>query len=302
MYYIIYPLVFLASLIPSWILYRLSDLMYLIMYYLWGYRKDVIQSQMLACFPDMGEDELKSNLKQYYRNMCDQIVETLKIGNMSEREFHRRYTVDLEKWLPIFYENDSQAFWVGHFFNFEWMNHAFQLEMKHHAKNDPDNPYVYAAVYSSLGSPTSDKIFKKLRSVKGSLLVSTKEFIGLLAKGQKINCMGLLMDQNPSNKKQAYWIDFFGIPTAFYNRPEDFARRLNQKIYFVKNKKTKQGHYEAQIELLAEDPSQYKEGELTKMYVQKLEENIREQLPLWMWSHKRWKHKYDEKFASRKID
>ncbi len=271
------------------------------MYYIWGYRKEVILHQMSSCFPDMGADELKTNLKSYYRNMCDQIVETLKISRMREREFARRYDANLEEWLPIFYQNESQAFWVAHFFNFEWMNHAFQLEMKKHAEEQPDNPYIYAAVYASLGSPTSDKIFKKLRRVEGSLLVSTKEFIQLIARGQQINCMGLLMDQNPSNLKYAYWIDFFGIPTAFYSRPEDFARKLNQKVYFVKNKKTKQGHYTAEIELLCEDPSQYREGEITKMYVQKLEENIREQLPLWMWSHKRWKHSYDESMSDRRI-
>ena len=55
MYYVVFGLSHLLSLLPFCILYFLSDGLYLLMYYCIKYRRDVVRDNLLKSFPEKSE-------------------------------------------------------------------------------------------------------------------------------------------------------------------------------------------------------------------------------------------------------
>ena len=66
------------SYLPMWVLYIISDILYLIAYKILGYRKKVVQNNLKNSFPDKTESELEKIKKKFYRHFFDIIVETIK--------------------------------------------------------------------------------------------------------------------------------------------------------------------------------------------------------------------------------
>lgn len=56
-------------------------------------------------------------------------------------------------------------------------------------------------------------------------------------------------------------------------------------------RRVQRGRYEMSFEQIYDGEEQVPAYEITERYVRRLEAMIREQPELWMWSHRRWKHK-----------
>jgi KDO2-lipid IV(A) lauroyltransferase len=72
---------------------------------------------------------------------------------------------------------------------------------------------------------------------------------------------------------------------------EKIASKTGFPVFFLKVDKVARGYYEAEFILLEEEPAQTKPYEITRRHIRLLEEIIREKPELWLWSHRRWKHK-----------
>jgi len=57
MYWVLYSLFYLLSLLPMRILYILSDGIYLIVYYVIGYRKKIVMDNLEIAFPEKSNEE-----------------------------------------------------------------------------------------------------------------------------------------------------------------------------------------------------------------------------------------------------
>jgi KDO2-lipid IV(A) lauroyltransferase len=79
MYYIIYPLFYGLSLLPWRVMYLLSDGIYVLVYYIFGYRKKVVMSNLAIAFPEKTEQEKVRIAKDFYRNFIDTFIETIKL-------------------------------------------------------------------------------------------------------------------------------------------------------------------------------------------------------------------------------
>jgi KDO2-lipid IV(A) lauroyltransferase len=73
-------------------------------------------------------------------------------------------------------------------------------------------------------------------------------------------------------------------------------------VVFACIEKPRRGYYHATMKLAAEDSSQLPEGELTRRYVRYLEEVIRRNPDMWLWSHRRWKHTWKEEYTPMLIE
>ena len=56
----------LISLMPFFLLYRLSKLLYIVVYYLIGYRKEVVCDNIRQAFPDKNEQQVCLLAKAFY--------------------------------------------------------------------------------------------------------------------------------------------------------------------------------------------------------------------------------------------
>ena len=97
MYYIVYGLLYMLSLLPFFILYGLSDLGFFIIFHIMGYRKKIVLDNLDIAFPEKSTEEKKKIARQFYKNFVDSFVETLKLLSMSDRSFAKRADIDFEE-------------------------------------------------------------------------------------------------------------------------------------------------------------------------------------------------------------
>src|SRR5690606_15357233 len=90
MYRIVRILVYGLSLLPFALLYLLSDLGYLFLYHLMGYRRKIVTDQLSMAFPEKSASEIQVLRRRFYRHFCDQWVETIKLISLPEKDLRER--------------------------------------------------------------------------------------------------------------------------------------------------------------------------------------------------------------------
>ncbi len=282
LYQITYSLFYLFSLLPFWVLYGISDVGFVLLYHLVGYRKSVVRENLLLSFPDKTAEERLQIEKQYYRNLCDSIVESVKMFSISKKQLSRRIKVN---WNCINDVNGNVVAMMSHQFNWEWSTQFCNTNINKQ----------FVGIYLPLKSAVFEKIMVKIRSRFGSLVIPVDDMKTLLAdlEKQKIT-WGFIADQSPANTHRCVWVNFFHRKTAFMKGAEIVARRYNNVVIFGEIVRLKRGYYEIKLKLTFENPRQTADGEITEAYVRFLEDSIKRQPDNWVWSHRRWKHVFTE--------
>ncbi len=283
MYYILIAFCYSLSVLPLWLLYRLSDVLYFLVHHVLGYRRKVVMANLLQAFPDKTEAERKKLAAKYYRNLTDMMVETIKLLTMSRRSLQKRFQCDLSVLQKLYAEGRSCQLHLGHNFNWEWANLFCMQGVQ----------FPFLVVYMPITSKAVDRMFRHFREKFGTVLIPANDMSNGMAPWiNKQYLLALVADQNPGNPRRCYWFPFLNKMTPFYKGPETSARRYNIPVVFADIRKVKRGYYEAQLTLAFENPEHEPEGKITEAFVQYLEKNIQEQPEVWVWSHRRWKHTY----------
>jgi KDO2-lipid IV(A) lauroyltransferase len=292
MYYIVYGLLYVFSLLPFFILYLLSDVFYLLIYYVFGYRKKVVLHNLSIAFPEKSLAQKKRIARQFYKNLIDTFIESIKMISLGEKAFDRRCTVDIAPVNELAAKGLNIQLHSGHQMNWEYANWVF-------AKNIAI-PWV--GIYQPIANKAFNKIFYDMRARYNTKLVSTKEFrnvVHTLFKSQY--SLALAADQN-TNPTSGYWLYFFTKPAPFITGPDKGALKNNTAVVFVNFVKKKRGHYHFETKVIAEDTTHYQPGELTRMYRDFLEASIRNQPDNYLWTHRRWRHEYNNEFENLWMD
>jgi len=293
MYYLFYGFLYLVSLLPMRILYFISDAIYGLIYYILGYRKKVVMSNLAIAFPDKTEGERERIAKKFYHNFIDSFIEVIKLVSANDAFLQKRFTVDVRDLNDLYETGQSCQIHLGHTFNWEWG----QLVLARLTK------YKIMVVYMPITSAVLERLFYKLRTRSGNVfLPATKMKEAICPHLQTQYALGLVADQNPGNVKTAYWLNFFGKTTPFVSGPEKGARASGMPVVFACIEKPRRGYYHATMKLATMDSSLLPEGELTLRYVRYLEEVIYRNPDMWLWSHRRWKHAWKPEYAEMWID
>ncbi len=275
-FYFLYSLIYVFSLLPMQVLYLFSNLLAFLLEHLLRYRYHVISANLGRAFPEKTEDELKRLRRRFYRHFADIIFENLKsISQPLDKQAARLHTEQTELLKEIYKEGRPVILLIGHYANWEYIKIGLY---KH-------SPFFNQAVYRPLKSPLFDRLLRTSRKrYKGRLIPQNEMGRRLLAERNKQTLTLILYDQSPSNPAQCNWYSFLGQETAFYSIVNKLSARTESAVIFGRFGKVKRGHYRLRFELLDEkDP--------IADYVKKLEEEIRDDPPLWLWSHRRWKAK-----------
>jgi len=283
-FYLIYSIIWLFTLLPIRFLYVVSDVFYLLIYYVFGYRRAVVFDNLKHAFPEKNEQEITKIAKGFYRHFCDLIFETLKIIHFSKENINKRFHYrNIELFDRLFDEGKSIVLISGHYGNWEWTL-TMPTQVKHRA----------LPVYKPLESKRFDKLINRIRGKfieRGGLVPMNEAFKKVIEEErnhEKI-VMYFLGDQTaPKNSK--LWISFMNRETPFYSGPEKIARKFDHAVVFMNIDKVKRGYYEVEFIPLFDEPAKTKELEITRKHVETLEYFIRKKPELWLWSHRRWKH------------
>lgn len=288
MYYVVYGLLFLLSLLPLRVLYLLSDFAYFIIYHVVGYRKKVVHYNLLIAFPEKTEEERKTISKKFYRNFTDNFIETIKLITADECFLKEHFIIDAELLHHIHQQGKKCQIHLGHNFNWEIANLALPTLVR----------YTFLAVYMPVNNKAMDRLLKKIRSKTGAVLIPATEMRkAMLPYRNQQYLLGLVADQNPGVPSKAYWFNFFGRPTPFVSGPEKGARANDTVVVFAYLTKRKRGYYETHLQVAALEPRTLAETELTKMYVQYLQKVISANPEMWLWTHRRWKHEWKPEYG-----
>ena len=283
-YYISIPFIYLLLLIPFSFFYLLSDLVFVFLYYLVGYRRQVVRQNLKNAFPDKNEKELKKISRKFYRYLCDLFLETFKTLTISKEAMlnHCRMNEEGIKLLQKYYDYKKSVILVlGHLGNWEWGGNTFSLQCRH----------PLFVIYHPLENKYFNKMVIGMRTRFGTKLIEMKNtFREMVKMKNKINATAFIADQTPP-PANAYWTTFLNQDTPVFKGTEVVAKKLNYPVVFINVKKTKRGHYELTAETLCENPSSTSEGEISELHTKKLESEIIKNPETWLWSHRRWKHK-----------
>lgn len=286
LYYITLPFLYLISIVPFFILYRISDGFFVILYYLLGYRKEVVRMNLRNSFPDKSEQEINAISRQYYRYLCDLFLETFKTLTISKSAMLKRCRFKPEAQAlfdKLAADKKSIVLVMGHYGNWEWAGNSFSLVCKQHL-------YV---IYHPLSNKHFDTLIYRMRSRFGTGLIPMRDtFKDMLEhkRNGEVTATAFIADQTPQ-PQHAYWVQFLNQDTPVFPGTEKIARKLNYPIVYACVNRPRRGYYEIHAELLVENPAGMDDGEISALHTRRLEKDIIANPTIWLWSHKRWKHK-----------
>lgn len=283
-YIILYPLLWLISILPFRLLYLVSDGIYFLLYYVIGYRKKTVRSNIAMALPHLSEKERLVIEKKSFHHLCDMFLEMIKTLSISKKEINKRFKfANLEVYKELEKKNKSIALMCAHYASYEWV-----ISMNHHIK------YKGYGIYKKIANPYFDKLVKNIRSKFEAYLITTKETKSCIEENAKNGVLGLYgfaSDQTPRWSNKLYWHHFMGIETPIHIGAEMLAKRFDMNVIYLKVKKVKRGYYEASFEILSEDVKSVPDCKISEQFMAKVEEQIYEAPEYYLWTHKRWKHK-----------
>lgn len=283
-------LLYLISIMPFWILYGISDVIYVILYYVVRYRRKIVTKNLKESCPEYNTYERKKIERQFYHNFSDYIVETIKIGHISDSQIKKRMVFNnMDIVDRLFSEKRSIVAYFSHCGNWEWVT-SITLWSKYQAGKDVE----FCQVYRPLRNKWYDAYMLNLRSRFNSRSLKKKSVLRdlLTLRRQQIPCItGFMSDQKPSKGDTSHIVNFLNHPSAVITGTEQVARKLDMAVVYLDMKKVKRGYYEVDIKLITEDTSLMSEMSITDTYVKLLENTIKRNPAIWLWTHNRWKNK-----------
>lgn len=284
-----YPFIWLFSRLPMRILYIKSDVFFFLIYYVFRYRKNVVLENLKLAFPEKSEAERIKIAKGFFKHFTDLFMESVKAFSISEKEILKRYTYKNPEFVNNFTKQGrSIALVAAHQANWEW---SISLPLVLDGKVN--------GAYTKLGNTYFEKVVRTSREKFGVLGYKTSETVKGMQKNFIEKTQGLyilLSDQSPQVHKTFYWSTFFGIKVPMHTGAEMLAKKFDLVVINYVTRKVKRGYYETEFQLITETPKEFDNYQITDKYIDLTESNIKQQPELYLWSHKRFKHRnsFDE--------
>ena len=285
MFNILYAFIWLITWLPLRVLYLFSDLFFLIIYYIAGYRKKVVRTNLVNSFPKKTKKEILRIERRFYRYFCDLFVETLYEMHMSQKEILRR--IDLGNVDPILeqYKNGkSVMLMTAHYGNWEWAS-ALSLILPN------ENPLH--SIYKQLTSSKFDSLMFELRSKFTGKNIEKKDLLRIIVRMKnegKVAMFGMISDQTPTGNSIHYWTHFLNQDTPVLLGTEQLAKKFDYPVFYLHINRIKRGYYKCDYHLISLEPKQTNEFEITETYMRILEKEIESAPQYWLWTHRRWKY------------
>lgn len=272
---------------PLPLLHYLSNFLYIILYKLIGYRKQVVRGNLKNSFPDKSEHERLLLEKKFYLHFCDIIFETIKSFSISENQLKQLFIVkNNTELIRLFNKNKNIILVTSHFNNWEWGALAMPLHFNH----------TTYGIYQKLSNPFWNGKMLSTRSQFGIEMVEMKDVLSLFRDHEsQLKAVAFIADQSPLHVVKAYWANFLNQQTPVYRGPARFAQTFDYALVYGHIHKKARSHYEVTYELLAENSLDLAEDELTQLHLSALEKDIQANPQYWLWTHKRWKRAHQKK-------
>lgn len=270
------------SILPFGILYLLSDALYILIYYIFGYRKKVVFKNLRNSFPDKTEAEIQLIGKKFYKKFPDLIVEAIKMATISEQQIKDRIELVNQDEIDRHLNNGKGIICVtSHYSNWEWGIHRLSFMTN----------FPRLVIYKPLNNKNFDDVYNGIRTRFGATMVPMKQILRHIARLRNKPYFSVFVaDQTPVYQDSDYYLQFLNQETLVYTGPERIAKMTNNPIVFCEIiPKDRRGYYYAKFTTLVENPAEYADHEITHIHNKYTEELIQKKPEFWLWTHNRWK-------------
>ena len=241
----------------------------------------VVRKNLHTAFPFKTEAELRTIERKFYHHFCDTLLEMVKSYGMSEKEMKKRMVYPNLEVLKKYEEEERNILIMcSHYASYEWLlSLAYFLEHKSYA------------LYTPLSNKYFDRLLQKIRMKHHSYLLPRYTAHREMKKHKDahgVYCYGFASDQIPNNKKN-YRRPFLGLNVPVFTGAERLGKALNTVIVFAKIEKVKRGYYQTTFEVLAENPTEYVDFQITDMFFERINRQIYDKPEFYLWTHNRFK-------------
>lgn len=290
----LFKIIILFSKLPLKVLYGLSDFIFVITYFVVGYRKDVVFENLKNSFPEKSDSELKIIRKKFYHNFCDYLVETLKSFTIPSHELRVRVQhLNQDVFHEAKKENKNVILLAGHIFNWEWFNALATIIPQE--KSFP----VYRKVQSSFW----EQKVKAIRNRFGNHALEAKEVIRHIFKNTNDgnSVYMFVADQTPHSSEVTYGLEFLHQKTPAFVGYDKLSTRMDLVFVYCEMKKVKRGYYQINYHRIYPDGEKFQEYEVVRKFHKMLETTINKRPDNYLWSHRRWKYQDSIKVMETRI-
>jgi Kdo2-lipid IVA lauroyltransferase/acyltransferase len=285
---IICPILLFISILPFRVLYFFSDLAYVLVYHIIGYRKSTVKLNLKLTLPHLTDAERLKIEKKFYRHFCDTFVEMIKTMTISQKEIDKRFKLENMELVNEFERKGKSVVLIcAHYASYEWLLVMNRFLTTHKGYG----------IYKRINNKYFDKLVRDIRGKFDAELIDTKETIPVMKDNQRkgiLGYYGFISDQSPKIHRVPYWGQFFGMEVPVHAGAEMLAKKLDMNVMFVIGKKTRRGYYSAEFIPFEGTPKDTPLYEITDRFLRLLEEQIREVPEYYLWTHKRFKHRRND--------
>lgn len=274
----------LLSRLPFNILFFFSDFLFVLVYHGVGYRKRLVRSSLERSFPELTRKELRRIEKDFYRNLCDYGVETLKLLTITKSELKKRMRyVNPELMGTYTARGQSVLLFPSHHFNWEWLLVSGSISL----------PAPVDFVYQPVKNSFFDALIMRVRTQFGAHPVERNEIArNLILRKHLIRGIAVVADQYPGQGgDKRYHLTFLHQRTAFFYASQQAAWLTQCPALYASVEKVARGYYTCTFVPIGTPPYDRTDVSVVTGYAQAVEENIRRNPSLWLWSHNRWKNR-----------
>ena len=304
-YRIVFGACWLVGLLPHWFLYHpLADCIYFLLYRVARYRLGVVRDNLATSFPEKSTAELRAIERCFYRNLSEYFIDAIDIASITDRGLMARCGWPDANRVEVV-EQLAGRNWVtllAHYGSWEMFS-TFGLYR---------DATAMVSAYRPLKNKVFDMYYKRARNrlPRINSVPSNETLRFYMGHRDGVDgsplCVALIADQNPPLDAQSRWVPFLNHPTIFFHGGEKIARKFALPVYYMRIRKTGRGRWEQTFELIWDGTSPTSDYEITGEYARLLEDDIRREPSLWLWSHRRWKRKpagedareYNEKYGT----
>lgn len=286
---VVHTIVFLLwcmALLPLGCLYVISDIIYVFVYHVAGYRKPIVRMNLQNAFPDKNMSEIVAIEKAFYHHLCDCIVETIKLLHISDEEMSERIVFEGGNIIEQAVREGHPVFLlIGHLGNWEWIQEIGKRV---------SNPTEFGFVYHKMKTGIADEVMIRIRSRYSMLQIPQANAVRTMIDLKRKNntyMVGFIADQRPMTLVNQHWIEFLHQDTNYMVGPEVIGKHVEAKLVYLSFIRTSRGNYLMKItDMLLSEQNQL-EYPYMALYYKLLEQDICNHPEQWLWSHNRWKIK-----------
>ena len=285
-YRIVYTAFRLLASLPLSFLYFISDIIFIILYYVIKYRQKVVDKNLGNSFPEMKPEERERTKKMFYMHLSDCIVETIKMLHISDEEMSERVVVNNTELIEN-KANDGKSIilFMGHYGNWEWVQEISKRYKK---------PGLSGEIYRHAKNKVFNRLIITIRSRFNTMQIEQKKavrtLIGLNREGKQI-LVGFISDQRPNSSNLNHWLYFLNQETAIAVGGEEIGKHIGANYVYLDIEKPSRGHYVLTFKEIIPHNDIKDEYPVTAEFYRMFEQTIKRDPAYWLWSHDRWKFK-----------